>query len=131
MFNNYVVRRIHKSSTICVCDLFWFFLHFALYVTFCIFLIVHLILNVLFSGFYFALFIITKILNEFFLWNKFVSYFGYLPMKDIFAVYFFSTYFWYLLNVAPPKYINVIYMMIYAKWLIKTETLALHNGCNI
>ena len=43
-----------------------FFL-FALYVTFCIFLIVHLMLNVLFSGFYFASFIITKILNEFFL----------------------------------------------------------------
>ena len=24
-----------------------------------------------------------------------------------------------------------IFLMIYAKWLIKTETLVLHNGCNI
>ena len=60
-------------------------------VTFYIFLIVHLMLNVLFSRFYFASFIITKILNEFVLLGIFVSYFGYLHMKKIFTVYFTST----------------------------------------
>jgi len=29
------------------------------------------------------------------------------------------------------KYVNVICMMICAKWLFETETLTLHNGCNI
>jgi hypothetical protein len=36
-----------------------------------------------------------------------------------------------MLNVASPKYVNVICMMICAKLLIEIETLILHNGCNI
>ena len=88
-------------------------------------------LNVLFSGFYFASFIITKILNEFVPLGIFVSYFGYLHMKYIFTVYFTSTFFWYMLNVASPKYANAVCKMICAKSLIETETLVLHNGCNI
>ena len=36
-----------------------------------------------------------------------------------------------MLNVASPKYANVMCMMICAKSLIETETLELHNGCNI
>ena len=36
-----------------------------------------------------------------------------------------------MLNVASPKYVNVICMMMCAKLLIEIETLILHNGCNI
>ena len=36
-----------------------------------------------------------------------------------------------MLNVASPKYANVVCKMICAKSLIETETLVLHNGCNI
>jgi hypothetical protein len=70
-------------------------------------------------------------LNEFVSLDMFVSYFGDLHMKYIFTVYFTSPYFWYMLNVASPEYANVMCMMICAKSLIETETLVLHNGCNI
>ena len=36
-----------------------------------------------------------------------------------------------MLNVASPKYVNAICMMICAKLLIEIEKLILHNGCNI
>ena len=99
---------------------------FVLHITFYYLFIWHQMFLLLFC---FASFIITKILNQLFLFKHNLNH---ISVTYTWNKYFTSTYFWYLLNVASPqKYFNVICMMICAKWLIEAETLVLHNGCNI